>query len=117
MVADDDRAYLVRQGRLLPWTPGGYEAPRPAPPTAALRVLTPRSIVAAIREGYASPPHPSVTRDCAPVTYRRLVACSNGYGARTSHAWTAKPAAPHQRARSSVGRRAGAASTSTAMPL
>jgi hypothetical protein len=60
MVADsDDRAYLVHGGRLLAWTPGGYGAPRPGSPAAALRVLTPRSVVAAIRHGYPVQSHAS----------------------------------------------------------
>jgi hypothetical protein len=58
MVADDARAYLLYQGRALPWTPGGYETARADLP-AALRVLTPRSVVAAIRAGYPVQPHPS----------------------------------------------------------
>jgi hypothetical protein len=51
MVAAEDRAYLVHRGRLLLWTPGGYDPPRRDVP-AALRVLTPPAIVAAIRQGY-----------------------------------------------------------------
>jgi hypothetical protein len=59
VVADgDERAYLVHRGRLLPWTPRGYDAPRSGRP-AALRVLTPRSVVAAIRHGYRVRLHPS----------------------------------------------------------
>jgi hypothetical protein len=52
MVAGQDRAHLVHDRRLLPWTPSGYDAPRRGLP-AALRVLTPPSILAAIRQGYA----------------------------------------------------------------
>jgi len=59
MVADDDRAYLVRAGRLLPWTPAGYGPARRKAPAAVLRVLTPRSVVAAIRHGYPVQMHPS----------------------------------------------------------
>jgi hypothetical protein len=60
MVADsDDHAYLVQRGRLLAWTPSGYDASRRHPPP--LRVLTPRSIVAAIRQGYAVRLHPSAS--------------------------------------------------------
>jgi hypothetical protein len=57
MVAVDGYAHLVTGGRLRPWSPAGYGAPRPAPETAAL--LTPPSIVAAIAGGYAPALHPS----------------------------------------------------------
>ncbi|HEU4370055.1 MAG TPA: hypothetical protein VFV05_17675 [Methylomirabilota bacterium] len=60
MVADDDdRACLVHAGRHLPWTPSGYGPARRKAPAAVLRVLTPRSIVAAIRHGYPVQLHQS----------------------------------------------------------
>jgi hypothetical protein len=60
MVADDeDRAYLVWQGALLPWTPAGYGPRVPGPTETALRVLTPRSVVQAIRHGFPVGAHPS----------------------------------------------------------
>jgi hypothetical protein len=46
------QAYLVLDGRLMPWTPGGYEPARPGPAAEETRVLTPRSIVRAIARGY-----------------------------------------------------------------
>lgn len=59
MVADDDeRAYLVRGGRLLAWTPGGY-GPASAAPAGPMRVLTPGSVVRAIARGYPVGLHPS----------------------------------------------------------
>jgi hypothetical protein len=58
MVAAEDRAYLVHHGRLLPWTPGGYDPPQRDLP-AAVRVLTPPAIVAAVRQGYLVQLHPS----------------------------------------------------------
>jgi hypothetical protein len=59
IVADDEsRAWLVLQGTLLPWTPSGYGAPHP-PGSHAVRVLTPRSIVGAIRRGFRVDVHPS----------------------------------------------------------
>jgi hypothetical protein len=61
IVADGDQACLVHSGALLPWTPVGYEAPRPTT-NAALRVLTPRSIVQAIAHGYPVEMHPSASR-------------------------------------------------------
>jgi hypothetical protein len=58
MVADAaDRAYLVRPGSVLRWTPAGYE--RCAPVSGPVRVLTPRSVVRAIRRGYPVGVHPS----------------------------------------------------------
>jgi hypothetical protein len=59
MVADDADAYLVHRGGLRRWTPAGYEPPGRVPPAAGLRVLTPRSTVAAIRGGYGVLPHSS----------------------------------------------------------
>jgi hypothetical protein len=61
MVADGDTAYLVHRGRLLPWTPGGYDGPRHVSPAGPRRVLTPRSTVEALRQGYRVRPHSSVT--------------------------------------------------------
>jgi hypothetical protein len=62
MVVDaDGRAYLIHGGRLLPWTPAGYGPAARTSPTVALRVLTPRSVVAAIRHGYGGEVHPSAT--------------------------------------------------------
>lgn len=61
MVAADDQAYLVHRGGLRPWTPAGYGGPRQGLP-AALRVLTPRSVVAAVRQGYPVQLHPSARR-------------------------------------------------------
>jgi hypothetical protein len=55
----DDRAYLVHGGRLLAWTPGGYDTTRAESPMAEMRVLTPPSVVAAIRDGYHVQLHPS----------------------------------------------------------
>jgi hypothetical protein len=60
MVADDnDRVYLVHEGRLLAWAPDGYEPPPRGMAAAPLRVLTPRSVVAAIWHGYPVKLHPS----------------------------------------------------------
>jgi hypothetical protein len=57
---DGDAApWLVRGARLLRWTPGGYEAPRPRARRTAVGVMTPPTIVAAIRAGYAPQVHPS----------------------------------------------------------
>jgi len=54
-----DKAYLVRGGYLLAWSPGGYDERRGRPKRAEVKVLTPPSTVAAIRAGYAPHVHPS----------------------------------------------------------
>jgi hypothetical protein len=54
-------AFLLWRGRLHHWTAGGYDEVRPAKPDQVLDVLTPRTIVAAIRAGYVPAFHPSVT--------------------------------------------------------
>jgi hypothetical protein len=52
-------AYLVMQDRLLLWTPQGYVQPMPRPAGGVVQVLTPRSIVRALRDGYQARIHPS----------------------------------------------------------
>jgi hypothetical protein len=53
LVADGEgHAYLVRNGTLLLWTPDGYRATESRPVGRECRVLTPRSVVAAIAHGY-----------------------------------------------------------------
>jgi hypothetical protein len=47
-----DRAHLLRRGRLLAWSPGGYTGGRSLSDGEEVSVLTPRSTVAAIRAGY-----------------------------------------------------------------
>jgi hypothetical protein len=59
MLAVGGEAHLVAPGRLLRWTPGGYAAPgRPSGPAI---LLTPPSIVATLRAGFAPRLHPSAT--------------------------------------------------------
>jgi hypothetical protein len=53
------RAYLVRGGHLLAWSPGGYGERRRRPRGEEVRVLTPPSTVKAIRAGYVPEMHPS----------------------------------------------------------
>lgn len=56
----DGSARLLWHGQLLEWTAAGYRARRPLPPTASrVEVLTPRSLVAVLRAGYALQVHPS----------------------------------------------------------
>jgi hypothetical protein len=59
LVEWDGRPHLLRRGRLLPWSFAGYGTGSPAPASARVRVLTPESIVAAIRSGFAPELHPS----------------------------------------------------------
>jgi hypothetical protein len=53
MVRLDGLAHLVRGDALLPWAFGGYGAAVVRPARAEIDVLTPPSILAAIRAGYA----------------------------------------------------------------
>ena len=55
-------AWLIWGDDLLAWSPGGYTERRPRPRGEAVTVLTPRSTVAAIREGYVPEVHPSAWR-------------------------------------------------------
>ena len=50
-IEHDGRPHLVRCGRLLAWSFGGYGPARDVDPSTAVRVLTPESIVRAIRRG------------------------------------------------------------------
>ncbi len=49
---EPDSAHLLRDGALHPWGPGGYGPAEPADPGRQVDVLTPRSIVAALLNGY-----------------------------------------------------------------
>ena len=57
----DPRPHLVLGDALLPWTPEGYGT-RIARPSTPVEVLTPPSIVAALRAGYRPALHPSAGR-------------------------------------------------------
>jgi hypothetical protein len=48
-----DRAYLFANGALHGWTPFGYEGPVVVPDAGTLAIITPPSIINALREGYA----------------------------------------------------------------
>jgi hypothetical protein len=58
--APAEEALLVWRGRLAPWSPAGYGAPREFPADRPVTVLTPRSITATIAAGYAPFLHPSL---------------------------------------------------------
>jgi hypothetical protein len=60
IVADDNRwPWLVQERALLLWEPGGYRRSIPRPGRGTFEVLTPRSIVHAIVQGYPVAVHPS----------------------------------------------------------
>ena len=62
----DDTAWLVKDDRLLAWSPFGYTGSRSLPDgTVLAAVLTPRSIVRALAAGYAAGLHPTA-RQSAP---------------------------------------------------
>ncbi len=56
------QAYLIWGDSLLEWSPGGYCKRRPRPDGEIVRVLTPKSTVAAIRAGYTPEVHVSAGR-------------------------------------------------------
>lgn len=56
---DWEGAFLLWHGRLHHWTPGGYDRSHPAEPDEIIDVLTPRSIVNALRAGYVPEVQPS----------------------------------------------------------
>jgi hypothetical protein len=58
----DDAAWLVWQGELFRWSPGGYRERRPRPRKLGVRLLTPPATVAAIRAGYVPEVHASVSQ-------------------------------------------------------
>lgn len=62
-------ACLVRDGRLWPWSPGGYGPSRPLPATSDVDVLTPGPLLAVLAAGYRLRLHPS----CDPVADGRAV--------------------------------------------
>jgi hypothetical protein len=54
-----EQAYMVWGEHLLAWSPGGYGEGPPRPKGKEVRVLTPKSTVAAIRAGYVPEVHSS----------------------------------------------------------
>jgi hypothetical protein len=52
MIAREGHAFALRSGRLLRWTPEGYSQTLPRPRADDAEVLTPPSILAALRAGY-----------------------------------------------------------------
>jgi hypothetical protein len=62
MIVQDDRAWLLRGGRLLEWSPSGYQGARALPLRTTVRTLTPPSMIQIMRSGYAPAIHPTVAR-------------------------------------------------------
>ncbi len=59
LLAAEAPPHAVRGDALLPWSQAGYGAPLPRPRAGKVRLLTPPSIAAALREGYRPLWHPS----------------------------------------------------------
>jgi len=53
MVLEEGQPYLLWEGRLLAWSFSGYSKGRQIAPREEFEVLTPRSVVGAIRSGYS----------------------------------------------------------------
>ncbi len=62
MVEHAGGAHLLWNGRLSPWSFSGYGLAVDAPPETEVAVLTPRSIVRAIRAGFVPQVHDSASR-------------------------------------------------------
>jgi hypothetical protein len=59
MIARGGEALALRGGRLLRWTPSGYDEKRRRPRAGEADVLTPPSILAVLKRGYRPLWHPS----------------------------------------------------------
>lgn len=64
-IAEGEAAWLLRNDKMLRWSPEGYREARPRP--AAGFVITPRSVVAALGAGYAAQVHASASACGAPL--------------------------------------------------
>ena len=58
-LALEERAFAVRAGALLRWTPSGYDAREPRPHGVEVDVLTPPATLAVLSAGYRPRWHPS----------------------------------------------------------
>ena len=59
MISLDSEAFAVRGKKLLRWTPKGYDAAKPRPRDIKADVLTPPSMIAVLKAGFAPLWHPS----------------------------------------------------------
>ena len=67
MGQEDDRPYLLWDGHIIAWSPGGYTSGCPSPAGEEVIVLTPPSTAAVFRAGYVPEIHPlavSPSRAC-----------------------------------------------------
>jgi hypothetical protein len=62
MVSVDGAPWLVWDGELLGWTPGGYRERRTPAPGTTVTVITPRATVAVLGAGYRPVVHPSARK-------------------------------------------------------
>ena len=53
MVLIDEAPHLVVAGQLLAWSPGGYTTRRPVPAEEMASAITPPSLLALLRSGWA----------------------------------------------------------------
>jgi hypothetical protein len=58
-ITRENKPFPVWDWSLLPWTQTGYETPRSRPEGLRVRVLTPRSTVGALKQGYVPSVHES----------------------------------------------------------
>ena len=68
--AEQGTARLKWRGRLLAWTPTGYENSRAGDETLEVVVLTPECTVKAIAAGYVPEVHPTATTVDPPAAHR-----------------------------------------------
>jgi hypothetical protein len=59
LVANDRQPYLVFRGFIIAWSPEGYQQRTVLQPELLVNVLTPRSIVKTLAQGYSVAIHPS----------------------------------------------------------
>lgn len=62
MVELDRRSWLVANGQLLAWSPGGYRDRHARPPATPVTVLTPQATIATLAAGYQPILHPTAER-------------------------------------------------------
>jgi len=60
MIGEEDRAWIVFGGDLLPWSSFGYGERRAMPGSTTVRTLTPPFVIDVIRAGYEPGLHPTI---------------------------------------------------------
>lgn len=71
MIAIDGKAFAVREDQLLRWTPAGYACTQARPRGIDVDGLTPPSIIAVLKRGYAPLWHPSARENSRRSNRRR----------------------------------------------